>query len=90
MILEKNKSEYIFIYSDKNQKSFLQIDKKPLKSDKFFLVNNTIPIVDTKKLTGFLKKNLISYFSCCFKDEGFQIFSFKFIKCFFKKISIFI
>ena len=40
-------------------------------------MNNTIPIVDTKKLTGFLKKYLISYFSSCFKDEGFQIFSFK-------------
>ena len=77
MILEKEKSQYILVYSDKNQKSFLQIDKKALKSDKFFLLNNTIPIVDTKKLTGFLKKYLISYFSSCFKDEGFQIFSFK-------------
>ena len=76
-ILEKEKNEYILIYSDNNQKSFLQIDKKALKSDKFFLLNNTISIVDTKKLTGFLKKYLISYFSSCFKDEGFQIFSFK-------------
>ena len=77
MILEKEKNEYILIYSDNNQISFLQIDKKPLKSDKFFLVNNTIPIVDTKMSIEYAKKFFERYLSICFKYEGFQIFSFK-------------
>ena len=78
IILENEKNEYIFIYSDNNnQKSFLKIDKEPIKSDKFVLVNNTIPIIYTKSSNGQLNKSLIRRLSLCFKFEGFQIFSFK-------------
>ena len=77
MILEKEKCQYILVYSDKNKKSFLKIDKKPLNFGKFFLVNNTIPIVDTKISINYFKKYLNSNLSQCFNNEGFQIFSFK-------------
>ena len=40
-------------------------------------MNNTIPIVDTKMSKGYFIRNLEFYLSKCFKDEGFQIFSFK-------------
>ena len=66
-ILEKEKNEYILIYSDNNQKSFLQIDKKALKSDKFFLVNNTIPIVDTSRSFNFIYLFLEPCLLECFK-----------------------
>ena len=77
MILEKEKNEYILIYSDKYKRYFFKSDKKPLKSDKSFLVNNTIPIVDTKMSIEYLKKALELNLSRFFKNEGFQIFSFK-------------
>ena len=78
IILEKELNEYIFIYSDKNHQLVLNIDKKPLNFDKFFLVNNTIPIIDTNNSIELFKKHLkIRLLSNCFKNEGFQIFSFK-------------
>ena len=77
MILQKEKSEFIFIYSDNDQQSFLNIAKNPLKFDKFFLVNNTVPIINTNMSINYFKTNLEMQLTRCFKDEGFQIFSFK-------------
>ena len=79
MILEKERNEYILIYTDKNQKSFLNIDKKPLNFDKFSLVNNTIPIVDTKMSIEYAKKFFESYLSICFKYEAFKYLVLKMI-----------
>ena len=62
IILENEKNEYIFIYSDNNNNNN---------------VNNTIPIIYTKSSNGQLNKSLIRRLSLCFKFEGFQIFSFK-------------
>ena len=77
MILQKEKSEFIFIYSDNDQQSFLNIAKNPLKFDKFFLVNNTVPIINTNMSINFFKIDMEMQLRRCFKDEGFQIFSFK-------------
>ena len=79
MILEREKNEYIFIYSDYNGKSNLKIDvefdKNKLK--KFHLINNIIPTVDFKMLYKYFNKYLSLNLRDSFKCEGYQIFSFK-------------
>ena len=79
MILEREKNEYIFIYSDYNGKSNLKIDVEfdKNKFKKFHLINNIIPTVDFKMLYKYFNKYLSLNLRDSFKCEGYQIFSFK-------------
>ena len=81
MILEKEKNEYIFIYSDDNKKDNLEMSIKYenniqlVKNSKFHIINNIIPEL---KLSFFHSEILIvNRVKKCLYDEGFQIFSIK-------------
>ena len=73
MILEKENNEYIFIYSDKNEKDRLEA---PLNScsSKFHLINNIMPEIKSDSSKRFF---IVKKLNFCLNYEGFQIFSFK-------------
>ena len=80
MILEKGKKEYVFIYQDCNNKEKLEIETGfDIKdnSTKFHIINNTIPIVDVRNSTKYLQRRILNNLADSFKDEGYQILSFK-------------
>ena len=81
MIFEREKSEYIFIYSNNNEKSNIKInieyDKKIFQIFKFHLVNNTIPIVNLRILPDHVKKCFRNNLLDSFGNKGFQIFTLK-------------
>ena len=81
MIFEREKSEYIFIYSNNNEKSItkanIEYDKKIFQIYKFHLFNNTIPIVSVKMSSRYIKNNFRKLLSIIFKDDGYQILSLK-------------
>ena len=81
MILEREKHEYIFIYSNKsekfNSKISIKYNKRIFQLYKFHLVNDTIPIVNIKnsfKYTfKYIKRNFKTFLRFCFFDDGYQI-----------------
>ena len=81
IILEKEKDEYIFIYSNNNEKSNLKVDieydEKIFQFYKIHLVNNTIPIVNVKMSCKPIKKYFKRLLSYSFRDIGYQILSLK-------------
>ena len=81
MILEGETYEYILIYSKNNEKSKLKIniglDKRNLKFNKLIFVNNTIPIVNVKNATSYIKKYFRKLLKDSFLNEGYQLLSLK-------------
>ena len=79
--MKEKKSEYIFIYSNNNEKSNIKIkieyDKKIFQIFKFHLVNNTIPIVNLRILPEHVKKCFRNNLLDSFGNKGFQIFTLK-------------
>ena len=77
MILEREKHEYIFIYSKNNEETNVKInikyDKRIFQFYKFHLFNNIIPIVNIKNFPKYIKRNLKSLLKDSFLDEGYQI-----------------
>ena len=67
MILEKEKIEYIFIYSI----------AKIIKPHNFHLINNIIPIFNKNMSSVQLKRFGYLQLKRCFLEEGYQIFSLK-------------
>ena len=81
MVLESEKHEYIFIYSNKsekiNSKISIKSNKKIFQLYKFQLVNDTIPIVNIKNSPKYFKRNFKNLLKDSFFDEGYQILSLK-------------
>jgi ubiquitin-conjugating enzyme E2 D/E len=77
MVLEREKHEYIFIYSKNNEETNVKInikyDKRIFQFYKFHLFNNIIPIVNIKNSPKYIKRNLKSLLKDSFLDEGYQI-----------------
>ena len=76
MIFEKEKIEYIFIYSSKDEKENIKNSNyKIIKSTNFHIINHIVPIINKKMMSKNLKHKIFSRIEMCFNDEGYQIFS---------------